>query len=276
MIKLERGDLVKIAVLQLAVSKDKQVNNLNAKNKIIQASLSGVDLVVLPEMFNTTYNPYKFEEFSEPEGGPTYKMLRELAKERNIYIVGGSIPESFEGKLYNTSYVFNRSGECIAKYRKNHLFDIDIQGGQKFKESATLSAGNEIAVFETEFGKIGVMICFDVRFAEFAKRYTLEDCVMVVVPANFNMTTGPLHWELLFRTRAIDNQMFYVGCASSRNPMASYVNYGNSIITDPMGKIVKRMNEHSGVMIQDINLDLVKKVRNQIPVVNNSKFKKSA
>lgn len=267
---------MKVAVLQLAVSKDKQLNNLNASNKISNACTRGVDLVVLPEMFNTPYVPSKFSEFAEVEGGVTYTLLSNLAKKNRIYIVGGSVPEKFEDKIYNTTYVFGRDGQCIAKYRKNHLFDVDISGGQKFSESDTLTDGEGITTFETEFGRMGVMICFDIRFAAFAKKYADEGCKAVFVPGNFNMTTGPLHWELLFRTRALDNQMYFVGCASSRNPMASYVNYGNSIICDPMGKVIKRLNEHTGEMIQELNFDYIEKVRNMIPVVNNKKFKESA
>lgn len=265
-----------VAVLQLAVSKDKQVNNLNARNKIIKACLKPIDMIVLPEMFNTPYLSSKFVDFAEVEGGTTYQMLSEMAKQEGVYIVGGSIPELYEEKIYNTSYVFDREGRCIAKYRKNHLFDVDIAGGQKFQESLTLSDGNDIAVFDTDFGRVGVMICFDIRFSGFAKKYAEAGCEILVVPANFNMTTGPLHWEVLFRSRALDNQMYVIGCASSRNPMASYVNYGNSIVCDPMGKIIKRLNEHTGEMTVKLDLAYVNKVREMIPVVNNAKFKESA
>ena len=137
----------------------------------------------------------------------TYRFLSDLAQKRKAYVVGGSIPEFADGKIYNTSYIFDRKGGLIGKHRKIHLFDIDVKGGQYFKESDVLSPGREITVFDTEFGRMGVCICFDIRFPDLFIRMREAGAKMVFIPAAFNMTTGPAHWETLFRSRALDQQV---------------------------------------------------------------------
>ena len=117
-------------------------------------------------------------------------------------LVGGTVPELSEGRIYNTSYVYGPDGRQLAKHRKAHLFDIDVQGGQRFRESDTLSPGNAITTFETAFGTMGLCVCFDLRFEELARCMCLRGAKVIFVPAAFNMTTGPAHWELLFRQRA--------------------------------------------------------------------------
>ena len=143
-----------------------------------------------------------------------------LAAKLGIYLVGGSLPELAEGRIYNTSYVYGPDGRRIAKHRKAHLFDIDVQGGQRFRESDTLSPGDRITTFETAFGTMGLCICFDLRFEELARCMCLRGAKVLFVPAAFNMTTGPAHWELLFRQRAVDNQCFTVGVSPARDTRA--------------------------------------------------------
>ena len=149
-----------------------------------------------------------------------------MANENNVYILAGSIPEKEGEKLYNTSYLFDRNGEIIAKHRKMHLFDIDVKGKIRFMESDVLSPGNEVTIAETEFGKIGIGICYDVRFPELARIMVENGALILFYPGAFNMTTGPAHWELLFRSRALDNQVYCVGVAPALNESLSYHSYG--------------------------------------------------
>lgn len=225
-----------------------------------------IDFFVLPEIFTCPYDNKFFHEFAESDGGAAYRFLSELARDRRMYVIGGSVPELENGKIYNTSYVFNRSGNLIGKHRKVHLFDIDVKGGQYFKESDVLSPGDTLTVFDTEYGKMGVCICFDIRFPDLFMEMRDAGVKMVFVPAAFNMTTGPAHWEILFRSRALDQQIFMLGCSPARDENASYVAYGHSILSDPWGRVVKELGAEEGILAAQIDLDTVESVRQQIPL----------
>jgi len=150
-----------------------------------------------------------FKEYSESvPKGYTCEALSQCAKDNNVYIVGGSIPEDDgNGKLYNTCTVWSPAGEMLAKHRKVHLFDIDIPGKITFQESKVLSQGSRLTTFDTEMGKVGLGICYDLRFAEMAQIYRDMGCKLLLYPGAFNMTTGPSHWQILQQGRAVDNQV---------------------------------------------------------------------
>ena len=225
------------------------------------------DFLLLPEIFTCPYDNSQFPLFAQKDGDSVYCFLSELARTNHFYVIGGSVPErDEEGKIYNTSYVFDRKGELIGKHRKVHLFDIDVPGGQYFKESDVLSPGKEMTVFDTEYGRMGVCICFDIRFPDLFLQMRRAGVRMVFVPAAFNMTTGPAHWQTLFRSRALDQQIFMAGCSPARDETASYIAYGHSIVTDPWGRILKELDEKEGIL--DIELDLAEtdRIRTQIPL----------
>ena len=134
-----------------------------------------------------------------------------LARERGIYLIAGSLPELEGHRVYNTSFVYAPDGTCIARHRKIHLFDIDVEGGQRFMESEVLSPGREVTTFDTPWGTMGLCICFDMRFQELCRLMALRGARVIFAPAAFNMTTGPAHWKILFRQRAVDQQCFTVG-----------------------------------------------------------------
>ena len=224
------------------------------------------DFVMLPEIFTCPYDNNCFPQFAEIGEGETFRFLSDLARERKAYVIGGSIPELDDGKIYNTSYVFDRCGELIGKHRKIHLFDIDVKGGQYFKESDVLSPGREITVFDTEFGRMGVCICFDIRFPDLFIKMRRAGVKMVFVPAAFNMTTGPAHWETLFKSRALDQQIYVLGCSPARDERASYVAYGHSILTDPWGNVVCELGAEEGILSAQIDFGYVDSVREQIPL----------
>ena len=225
------------------------------------------DFVMLPEIFTCPYDNSCFPQFAEIDEGETFRFLSDLARERKAYVIGGSIPELDDGKIYNTSYVFDRCGELIGKHRKIHLFDIDVKGGQYFKESDVLSPGREITVFDTEFGRMGVCICFDIRFPDLFIKMREAGVKMVFIPAAFNMTTGPAHWETLFKSRALDQQIYVLGCSPARDEGASYVAYGHSVLTDPWGSVVCKLGAEEGILSAQIDFGYVDSVREQIPLV---------
>jgi omega-amidase len=259
---------VNIALCQIQVSRDKQNNLTKALEMIAQAASQGAEIVMLPEMFNCPYDHQYFRPYAERlPGGETEKKLSEAAKKAGIYLIGGSIPElSSDESVYNLSLIFDSKGNVIAKHRKVHLFDIQVKDGIQFQESATLSAGDQVTVVDTPWGKIGVVICYDIRFPELTRLMTMEGAKIIFVPAAFNMTTGPAHWELLFRSRALDNEVFMVGCSPARDLQSSYVAYGHSLVTNPWGKVVGELGDGEGILNVTLDLDEIDQVRQSIPI----------
>lgn len=260
---------IKVGLIQVKV-KDKKDDNLHKAAKLIdKIGKEDVDMVVLPEMFSCPYNTKNFPIYAEEEGDYSYKFLSEVSKRNNIYLIAGSIPEKEDNNIYNTSYVFNRQGEKIAKHRKIHLFDIDIKNKQRFRESDTLSAGDKVTVFDSEFGKIGLCICYDFRFPELARLMVDKGAKAIIVPASFNMTTGPAHWDIMFRSRAIDNQVYTIGCSPARDYDYSYISYGHSLIVSPYGDILCELDEKENFITYDIDLDYVDEIREQLPLLKH-------
>ncbi len=258
---------MKIGLIQLMVSADKAVNLERAPRLIREAAQNGADVVVLPEMFCCEYRNRAFVENRESAGGPVWTALRNAAADNGVYLVGGSMPEAEGDLTYNTSFVFDRQGRQIARHRKMHLFDIDIPGRQTFKESKTFSAGKEMTLFDTEFGKMGLMICFDIRFPELARLMALEGARMIFCPAAFNMTTGPAHWELFFRAAAAQDQVFMAGCAPAQDAGGCYLSYGHSIVLSPWGDILAQAELEETIVYYQIDLSLVDSVRAQLPLL---------
>ena len=263
---------IKLALCQMNVVDDKESNLEKASILINKSIENNADFIILPEMFNCPYSNDKFIEYGEEERDSiTLNTISKLAKDNNIYILAGSIPEKDNDKLYNTSYLFDKKGEIIAKHRKMHLFDIDVKDKITFKESEVLTAGDEYTVADTEFGEIGIGICYDVRFVELARIMVENGAQILFYPGAFNMTTGPAHWELLFRSRALDNQVFCVGVAPALNESASYHSYGHSIITNPWGEVITQGDEKEDLIIAEIDLSEIKKVREEIPLLKNKR-----
>ena len=257
---------MRIAQIQMNVGADKRANIDRACNMIRWAGQ--IDMAVLPEMFCCPYDNSCFRAYGEEEGGEAYTAMSALAKERGIYLVGGSIPELEGEKIYNTAYVFDPEGRCIARHRKTHLFDIDVEGGQSFRESDALAAGRDVTTFETPWGTMGLCICFDFRFQELSRLMALRGARVIFVPAAFNMTTGPAHWELLFRQRAVDNQCYTVGTSPARDNGASYTAWGHSIVCDPWGTVLKQCNEQPQISVTELDMEKVDDIRRQLPILS--------
>ena len=260
---------LKVGCIQLKVGLNKTENVSRALNKIREAKSKGAELISLPECFNSPYGTNYFPEYAEEIPGETTNLLSEIAKELKIFLIGGTIPERDGDKLYNTATIWGTNGELLAKFRKIHLFDIDIPGGITFKESDSLSAGDSLAIFDVKDFKIGVGICYDIRFEvnlnsikmpikfknhfqELAKLYRKKGCNLLVYPGAFNMKTGPLHWELLARGRANDNQLYTAVVSPARDVEASYVAWGHSMCVDPWGKVLYQAEADEEVFIIDM------------------------
>ncbi len=264
---------LKAALLQTKVSADKEENLRSVREKLRGLRGEKLDLVTLPEMFNCPYQTDLFPVYAEREGGTSWQQLSQIARKEQIYLAAGFIPEvDEEGKVYNTAYVFDREGRQIAKHRKMHLFDINVTGGQYFKESDTLTAGNKVTVFDTEFGRMGLCICFDIRFPELSRLMVQDGAQILLIPGAFNMTTGPAHWELSFRARALDNQVYILGTAPARDPKSSYTSWGHSIAVSPWGEVLGQMDEKEGVLIQELNLEEIARIRRDLPLLESRRL----
>ena len=261
---------IKIVAIQMSTVADKMENVRTVKTYLEKIKDEKPDFVILPEMFCCPSQTENFPIYAEEEGGPIWQQLSAYAKQYGVYLIGGSMPEKdAEGNVYNTCYVFDREGKQIGKHRKVHLYDIDVKGGQTFKESDTLTAGDSDTVFDTEFGKIGVMLCFDIRFPELSRMMVNDGAKVIFVPAAFNMTTGPAHWELSFRTRALDNQIYMVGCAPARDVSAGYISWGHSIVTDPWGRVTGMLDENEGILLAELDMDYEEQVREELPLLKS-------
>eukprot|EP00980_Cylindrotheca_fusiformis_P005976 scaffold1278_cov191-Cylindrotheca_fusiformis.AAC.1 len=277
---------MRVALCQFHVTPVKEENRGTAKSYLAKAKENGAQLVVLPEIWNSPYATAAFPEYAEalPEIGdtdtdsPSAKLLFDAALEYKMWIVGGSIPEVVkeggEEKIYNTCLVLSPEGKVVAKHRKVHLFDIDVPGGITFFESETLSPGETVSHFSTPFGEIGVGICYDIRFAEYAMLLTEKhNCVVLIYPGAFNMTTGPLHWELLQRARAVDNQCYVMAASPARtddpgDKDAKYPHYtawGHSTVVSPWGEVISTIDEKEGIVLADLDLAKVEEMRTGIP-----------
>ena len=267
---------IKIALCQMNVVDNKEKNIEKAIQMIKESKKQGADLAVLPEMFNCPYENEKFIEYAEIlEGSKTLKEIANIAKEENIHVLAGSIPElerddgEKRESIYNTAVFFDNDGKQLGKHRKMHLFDIDVKGKIYFKESDTLSAGNEFTIIKTDLATIGIGICYDIRFVELSRIMALNGAEILIFPGAFNLTTGPAHWEILFRSRALDNQVYAIGVAPALDEDASYNSYGHSIAVNPWGEVIEELDYSEELKIVEIDLDEIKRVREEIPVLKN-------
>ncbi len=257
--------MIKIAVCQIRTETDKASTMQKAKAMIAEAAGNAADIVVLPEMFNCPYSNKYFRSFAEAEKGESLESMSSWARDNGVILVGGSIPEQDGDKLYNTCFVFDRSGSIIAKHRKAHMFDVEFENGISFKESKHFSPGNEITVFDTEFGKMGVMVCFDIRFPELTRAMAKRGANIVFCPAQFNMTTGPRHWELSMRARAMDNELFFVGASAARYEGFDYECWGHSAVVSPFGEVLASCDEKEQILYCEVDLSEIDSVRRQLP-----------
>ncbi|ONK65360.1 uncharacterized protein A4U43_C07F36310 [Asparagus officinalis] len=261
----------KIALCQLFVTADKERNIEHARKAIEEAAGKGAELVLLPEIWNSPYSNDSFPVYAEDieaggDAAPSFSMLSEAARTLQITIIGGSIPERCGDHLYNTCCVFGKDGVLKGKHRKLHLFDIDIPGKITFKESKTLTAGQNPTIVDTDVGRIGIGICYDIRFQELAMLYAARGAHLICYPGAFNMTTGPLHWELLQRARAADNQLFVATCSPARDTSAGYTAWGHSTLVGPFGEVIATTEHEEAIIVEEIDYSLIELRRSNLPL----------
>lgn len=234
-----------------------------------------VDLIVLPECFNAPYGMDYFTKCAEPkdETSKTYQLLQHIAVKNKAYVIGGTfITKDTKNRYFNTCYVFNRDGEEIGVYDKIHLFDIELPYAS-YKESDVLIGGTEPLVVKTEFGKIGIGVCFDLRFPKLAEYYMRYGCRLLCYPGAFTMKTGKDHYELLLRSLALNNQCYVIGCAPARNESASYVTWSNSTVVNPWGTTVANLGHEVAVETVSIDMTAVETTRKCIPIKDEFFYK---
>lgn len=258
------NEICRIAVCQLRTELDSAETMKKAALFIRRAAESGADFAVLPEMFNCPYSSRYFRSFAARGHERAVEEMAGWASDNHIWLVGGSVPETEGEKLYNTCFVFDREGRLAAKHRKIHLFDVDIPG-MRFRESATFSPGEEITVFETEFGTMGAAICFDVRFPELFRAMAVRGARVIFLPAQFNMTTGPAHWADTLKIRAVDNEVFFIGASAARYEGFDYECWGHSAVYDPYGTLLAQADEKEQMLLAELDLRRVDEVRAQLP-----------
>ncbi|MCJ1266611.1 hypothetical protein MMC22_006496 [Lobaria immixta] len=274
---------LKLALIQLATGADKAANLSHARTRVLEASRAGASLIVLPECFNSPYGTAYFPTYAETllpspptsSQSPTYHALSSLAAESKSYLLGGSIPEYVHAteKYHNTSLLFSPKGELLATHRKVHMFDIDIPGKIKFKESDVLSPGNKLTLVDIPpYGKIALAICYDIRFPELATLAARNGCFLLLYPGAFNLTTGALHWSLQARARAMDNQVFVGLCSPARDMEASYNAWGHSMIVDPNAEVLVEAGEGEEIVYADLSAERIEEVRKGIPIYGQRRF----
>ena len=268
-----RMTILRAAAVQLQSTNDRD-RNLAAADRLTRAAAAdGAELVVLPERLDLRGSAQDYAAGAETlEAGRPLERATELARELGIDLVAGSIAERREGheRVANTSIHVGPDGELKAVYRKIHMFDVEV-GGVEYRESEHSEPADEIVLSETSSGtKLGLTICYDLRFPELYRILTLEGARIVTVPANFTRVTGEAHWEVLLRARAIENQVFVIAPGQGRGPGPEGDSYGNSMIVDPWGEILARAGgEGESFVAADLDLARQDEVREKLPSLAN-------
>jgi len=258
------------AIVQLNCTSDEKANWESARGLIERAAGYGAQLVGTPE--NTNYlGPHEEKvRRAEPLDGPTCRRFAELARGLRIHLLLGSFNEKSDeaNRCFNTSVLFSPEGEILATYRKIHLFDVDVPGGVRFAESATCKPGEEVVVAETALGKIGLTICYDVRFPELYRKLVDRGAEIITIPAAFTLATGKDHWEPLLRARAIETQCYVFAPAQhgDHDDAGLKASWGHSMIVDPWGLPVATASDGPGIALAEIDLERAHRIRRAIPV----------
>lgn len=264
--------VIKLGICQMPVTASKEQNLSRARQMAAEAARAGARVVVLPEMFNCPYQHEFFTRFAETcPDGDTFRMLTSTARELGVYLIGGSIPEAEDGRTYNTCFVYGPDGRMLGRQRKLHLFNIETDD-LVFRESDTLSPGTgPPTVFVTPLVTFGVAICFDLRFPELFRDLAARGAELIVAPAAFNTFTGPPHWELLLRARAVDNQVFVAGAGPAWTEDSPYPYYGHSLVVNPWAEVIAGAGERETVLLAEIDLGQVAEVRKKLPLHRTEK-----
>lgn len=269
--------MTKIAAIQMASGTNVSANLIEVSRQILSAAQAGAKLIVLPENFAIMgLQDIEQVKIAEDDGvGPIQDFLSEQAKKNKVWLIAGTIPlkSDNEDKIYAASLVYNDNGERVSRYDKIHLFDVHLEAtSETYKESETIDAGNQAIVVDTPFGKIGLAICYDLRFPELFRQLALQDAEIIVLPAAFTAITGKAHWEVLIRARAIENLCYLVASAQGGYHVNGRETHGDSMIVDPWGSILDNLPQGSGYVIAEVELENVKSIRKNFPALQHRKI----
>lgn len=265
---------MRVAAVQMN-SHDGVSRNLSIMaHRVKEAAHKGAELVLLPENFafmGGTDEQRREVMESLDAHGPIVSAVQEAALVNRVHVIAGGLPErsSQEGKVHNTCAVFSPSGERIATYRKIHLFDVDAGDGQKYNESAAVVSGHEPVVVEINGFKVGLSICYDLRFPELYRALINRGAEVLVVPAAFTLMTGKDHWHVLLRARAIENQCFVIAAAQWGTHPRNRMTYGKSLVIDPWGDVIAQASDGEGVVLADIEKEQLDRLRKTFPSLSH-------
>jgi deaminated glutathione amidase len=253
---------------------DKRANLERAEALIRLAAKQGARLIVLPEVFAWRGPRGAESDFAEPIPGATTERLAALARELAIHLQAGSVSEKIESerRCYNTALCFAPNGDLVGKYRKIHLFDVEIPGQVSARESEARKPGDDTVVVRTEIGAIGLSVCYDLRFPELYRRLVRAGAEILCIPSAFTFPTGAAHWEPLVRARAIENQCYVIAPDQYGTSPNGYRDYGSSMIVDPWGTVIARASDGEGVITAEIDLDYLKRVRAELPSLKHARL----
>ena len=241
--------------------------SIDAALNLVEQAASSADLIVLPEMFTTPYELVRMQQVSQYSPAALQK-LKAAASRYSVIICSGSLPVQRDKKLTNRSYLIDDSGHVVYEYDKCHLFDVQLSE-LTVSESKFFAAGNSVSSVETQLGRIGISICYDIRFPEPARKMTLQGMQLMCVPAAFSETTGKAHWHTVMRARAIENQIYLCAASPAYNKKSSYPAYGHSLIVNPWGEVIAEAGRDEEIIYADIDPALISKVRRQLPLLKH-------
>jgi predicted amidohydrolase len=260
---------MRVALCQANCGADVAANERQVFGLLDEAAEARPDLIALPEVWPCQGSAPQMRAAAEPLDGPRVSRLAEEARRRSVWVQGGSVLELDGERVFNTSVLFDRQGELVATYRKIHLFDADPPGGVPSRESFLFSAGDQVVTAETEFGRVGLTICYDLRFPELYRQLVVQGATILFAPAAFRHETGRDHWDVLVRARAIEDQAFVIGANQVGEAPPHYRSYGRSAIVDPWGVVLAQAPDEECFVAADLDLDLQDRVRATLPSLAN-------
>jgi predicted amidohydrolase len=258
---------MRMSLVQINVGMDKVANLAEITKHVQNLAKSGADLVVLPEQcMCLTAIPEALHAAAEDVEGNFITEIRNLAKGLSINIHVGSFAERRGSKYYNTAVLVKRDGSIAGKYSKLHRYDVDLPDGTVIRESAVFERGEELVVLELEGLRIGLSICYDLRFGELYRRLVAQKAQIIVIPAAFTFQTGADHWEVLLRARAIETQCYIIAAGQIGLFDQKYVNFGHSMIVDPWGQVIAQVSNHQGTAMAEFDRSYQELVRARFPI----------
>jgi deaminated glutathione amidase len=263
-----------VAAVQMASGADRAANVAHAAAQVREAARRGARLVVLPEVF-AWRGPRADEPFAaEPIPGPTTETFAALARDCHIHLCMGSLLEAIPqgDRAYNTSCLLGPDGSLLARYRKLHLFDVDLPGRVSVRESDTRAPGDDVVVVPTELGTLGLSVCYDLRFPELYRRLVHAGAEVLLVPSAFTFPTGAAHWEVLCRARAIENQCYVIAADQTGDSPSGHADWGDSLVVDPWGRVVARAGDGEALVLAEIDRTYLARVRRELPCLAHARL----